>query len=62
MLGGHQGSTERVISKSTTNNAVGNISALSQLHNFKNENKYKNEAKRKQHQSQTGRDVINRSA
>jgi len=29
MLSGHQGSTERVVSKSTTNNPIGNISALS---------------------------------
>jgi len=38
---GNQGSTERVVSKSTTNNPVGNLSALSQLQNFKNENKFK---------------------
>jgi hypothetical protein len=46
---GNQGSTERVVSKSTTNNPVGNLSALSQLQNFKNENKFKNDPKRKQH-------------
>lgn len=46
---GNQGSTERIVSKSTTNNPVGNLSALSQLQNFKNENKFKNDPKRKQH-------------
>ena len=59
---GNQGSTERVVSKSTTNNPVGNLSALSQLQNFKNENKFKSDPKRKQHQSHTGRDMVNRSA
>jgi hypothetical protein len=44
---GNQGSTERVVSKSTTNNPVGNLSALSQLQNFKNENKFKSDPKRK---------------
>ena len=62
MLNQHQ-STERVVSKSTTNNAIGNSSsALSQIQNFKlNESKFKNDPKRKQH-SQTGRDFVNRSA